>query len=324
MENQIPVNKIIRNIASEGAEYADEIRKWLDDSIENRNVYQDFLNIWQVTGSFPKRFSPNKTRVWHGIQQHIHSQKRKYFLSRRIAQIAAAVIIIFLSVWSGTQLDNLNGKNQFTEVFSPAGQKTRIILPDSSIVLLNGNSQIRYNKNFNEDERIVELKGEGFFDVHKDLSRQFTVSTPELDVKVFGTSFNVKANENDETIEVGLKTGKIGIERNEKQIAQLAPGQMATFDKKELKLDVGRINMNLVSAWTQEEMVFEEDSLKEIVKYIERWYGVDIQVAPELLDGELLTFKVKTESLSELLNLINLLKPIKYHIDGKQVIITNP
>jgi len=99
MENQIPVNKIIRNIASDGAEYADEIRKWLDDSIENKNVYQDFLNIWQVTGSFPERFSPNKTRVWHGIQQHIHSQKRKYFLSRRIAQIAASIMIIFISVW---------------------------------------------------------------------------------------------------------------------------------------------------------------------------------------------------------------------------------
>jgi len=324
MENQIPVNKIIQNIVSDGAEYADEIREWLNDSIENKNIYQDLLNIWQVTGSFPERFSPNRTRVWQGVQLHIHSQKRKYFLPRRIAQIAAAIIIIFLSVWSGTQLDNLNKKTQFTEVFSPAGQKTRIILPDSSIVLLNGNSQIRYNKNFNENDRIVELKGEGFFNVHKDLSRQFTVSTPELDIKVFGTSFNVKANENDENIEVGLKTGKIGIERYEKEIAELAPGQMATFDKKEQKLDVGRINMNLVSAWTQEEMVFEEDSLREIVKYMERWYGVDIQVSPELLDGELLTFKVKTESLSELLNLINLFKPIKYHIDGKQVIITNP
>jgi ferric-dicitrate binding protein FerR (iron transport regulator) len=324
MENKIPVNKIIRNIASDGSEYTDEIREWLNDSIENENIYQDLLNIWQVTGSFPQRFSPNRTRVWQGVQNHIHSQKRKYYLSRRIAQIAAAVIIVFLSVWSGTQLDNLNRKSQFTEVFSPAGQKTRIILPDSSIILLNGNSQIRYNKNFNENNRIVELKGEGFFDVHKDLSRQFTVRTPELDVKVFGTSFNVKANENDETIEVGLKTGKIGIERNEKEIAQLVPGQMATFDKKELKLDLGRINMNMVSAWTQEEMVFEEDSLKEIVKYMERWYGVDIQVEPALLDGELLTFKVKTESLSELLNLINLLKPIKYQIDGKQVIITNP
>ena len=84
------------------------------------------------------------------------------------------------------------------------------------------------------------------------------------------------------------------------------------------------MDVNLVSAWTREEMVFEEDSLEEIIKYMERWYGVNIQVSPELLDGELLTFKVKTESLNELLKLINILKPIKFHIDGKQVTITKP
>lgn len=324
MENQVPIHNIIQNIASNGVEYAKEIREWLDDSNENKKVYQDLLEIWQVTGSFPERFSPNRPKAWLKVQQHIHSPKRKYFLYRRIGQIAAALIIVFLCVWAGTGLDNWKQKSQYTEVFSPAGQKTRIILPDSSIVLLNGNSQIRYSRNFNDENRNIELKGEGYFDVRKDLSRQFIVRTSELDVKVFGTSFNVKAYENDNTVEVGLKNGKIGIDRNEKIIAQLTPGQVATFDKTEQKLDVGKMDINLVSAWTKDEMVFEEDSLEEIIKYMERWYGVNIQVAPELLDGELLTFKVKTESLSELLKLISLLKPIQYNINGKQVIITKP
>lgn len=324
MENQVPVYKIIRNIASNGAEYAKEIREWLDDSNENRTVYHDLLNVWQVTGSFPERFSPNRPKAWQNVQQHIHSQKRQYFLYSRIAQIAAAIIVVFLSIWSGTKLDHLNQKPQYTEVFSPAGQKTRIILPDSSIVLLNGNSKIRYSQNYNEDNRKIELVGEGYFDVRKDISRQFIVNTSELDVKVFGTSFNVKAYEDDQTLEVGLKNGKIGIDRDGKKIVQLTPGQMASFDKKEQKLDVVKMDIDLVSAWTREEMVFEEDSLEEIVKYMERWYGVNIQVAPELLDGELLTFKVKTESLNELLNLISILKPIKYHIDGKKVVISKP
>jgi len=322
MENQVPVYKIIRNIASNGAEYANEIREWLDSSDQNRTVYQDLLNIWQITGSFPERFSPDRPKAWQKVQQHIHFQKRKYFLYRRIAQIAAAIIVVLLSVWTGSELDRRKQKQQFTEVFSPAGQKTRITLPDSSIVLLNGNSQIRYSRNFNEDNRSVELKGEGYFNIHKDLSRQFIVSTSVLDVKVFGTSFNVKAYENDQTVEVGLKTGKVEIDRNKQEIVQLMPGQVATFDKKEQKLAVGDRDVNLISSWTQDEMVFEEDPLEEIIKYMERWYGVEIHVAPELLDGELLTFKVKTESLNEMLNLINLLKPIKYQIDGKQVIIT--
>lgn len=324
MENQVPIHKIIRNIASNGVEYEKEIRKWLDDSNENKKVYQDLLKIWQVTGSFPKRFSPNRPKAWKKVQQHIHSQKGKYYTYRRIGQIAAAIIVVFLSVWTGTQIDNRKQKSQYTEVFSPAGQKTRIVLPDRSIVLLNGNSRIRYSRNFNDENRRIALEGEGYFEVQKDLSRQFIVSTTELNVKVFGTSFNVKAYENDQTVEVGLTEGKIGIDRHDKEIVQLTAGQVATFDKNEQKLEEGSVDVNLVTAWTRQEMIFEEDSLEEIIKYMERWYGVDIQVSPELLDGELLTFKVKTESLNELLSLINLLKPIQYQIDGKKVIITNP
>ena len=148
---------------------------------------------------------------------------------RRIAQIAAAIIVIFLSVWTGTELDNWKQNPQFTEVFSPAGQKTRIILPDSSVVLLNGNSQIRYNQNFNKDNRNVKLKGEGYFEVRRNLSKQFVVSTSELDIKVFGTSFNVKAYGNDQSIEVGLTTGHIGIDRNKKRNCTTFPRAGGNF-----------------------------------------------------------------------------------------------
>ena len=324
MENQVPVYKIIRNIASQGIDYSEEIREWLDESNENKKVYQDLLNIWQVTGTLPGNFSPDKPKAWKKVQQHVHPQKRKYLFYRRIAQIAAAIIVVSLSIWTGTELSMRKQRVQFTEVFSPAGQKTRIILPDSSIVLLNGNSQIRYNRNFGESNRNVELKGEGYFDVRKDPSRQFVVRTSHLDIKVFGTSFNVKAYENDQSVEVGLKTGKIGLDRDNKEIAQLTPGQVASFHKTKERLDVGEIDMNLISAWTRDELIFEEDSLSEIIKYLERRYGVSVQVAPELLDNELLTFKVKTESLTQFLELIRLLKPIKYHINGKQVVITKP
>lgn len=323
MENQVPVSKIIRNIASNGEEYAREIQQWFEDSNDNKKIYRDLQDIWLVTGSFPDRFLPDRPKAWQKVRPQIHSPKRNYFLLQRVGQIAAAVIVVFISIWSGTKLDQIKQRNLFTEVISPAGQKTRIILPDSSIVLLNGHSQIRYSQNFNDNRRI-ELKGEGYFDVRKDLSRQFVVGTSELDIKVFGTSFNVKAYEDDQKVEVGLKSGKVGIDRGEKEMAQLIPGQVATFDKKEHKLDIGEMDINLVSAWTRDEMVFDEVTLKEIIRYMERWYGVEIRVAPELLDGELLTFKVKTESLHELLKLIGLLKPIKYHINGKQVVITKP
>ncbi len=324
MENKVPVYRIIRNIASNGREQEKEIRDWQNNSPENKKIYQDLLNVWQVTGNFPDRFFPDRAKAWTKVRQHIKFQKRKYILFRRIAQVAAAAVIVFLSVWAGTELDNFRQQSFYTEVISPAGQKSRILLPDSSVVMLNGGSLIRYNQDFNHHSRKVELEGEGYFEVRKNRSKQFVVRTSELNIKVFGTSFNVKAYKNDQTVEVGLKNGQIGIDRNEKEIVKLVPDQVATFYKNEKRLNVKKTDMNVVSAWTRDELVFEEDSMEKIMKYIERWYGIDITIAPDLLDGELYTFKVKTESLQELLKLINLLRPIKYQINGKQVIITNP
>ncbi len=324
MANQIPAKHIILNITSNGTQYKSEIQKWLNDSDDNKRIYRDLTDIWLVTGSFPDWFSPDKSTAWHFVRKQIHQKKKKTYLYRRIRQIAAAIIIVVLSVYSGTILDRWTQKPHYTEIYSPAGQKTRIVLPDSSIVLLNGHSKIRFDHCFNSNKRIVELSGEGYFDVRQDLSRQFVVSTSDLKIKVFGTSFNVKAYQNDPGVEVGLKSGKIGISRNDAEMGRLSPGQLATYNKTNRKLKIENKNIDLVSAWTREEIIFDAASLQDIVRYLERWYGIEIQVAPELLDGQQYTFKVKTESLNELLKLINILRPINYHIDGKRVIITNP
>lgn len=324
MANQIPIKHITLNISSKGTEYESEIQDWLNDSEHNKRIYRDLMDIWLVSGSFPDWFSPDKSTAWHLVREQIHQKKKKTYLYRRIGQIAAAIIIVVLCIYSGTILDRWTQKPQYTEIFSPAGQKTRIVLPDSSIVLLNGHSKIRFDHCFNDNKRIVELSGEGYFDVRQDLSRQFVVSTPDLKVKVFGTSFNVKAYENDPGVEVGLKSGKISISRNDAEMGRLSPGQLATYNKTNRKLKIENKNIDLVSAWTREEIIFDAASLQDIVRYLERWYGIEIQVAPELLDGQQYTFKVKTESLNELLKLINILRPINYHIDGKRVIITNP
>lgn len=324
MKQQIPLNIIIRNISSGGLEYIPEIQEWLMESDENKALYHNLAKLWQETGSLPEYFIPDRSKAWRKVNENIRTERKSQHLYFRIGQIAAAMIIGLLLGWAGTTYLKRPDNIQYTEVFSPAGQKTQVRLPDSTLVLLNGNSSLRYSQQFNHEGRKVELSGEGYFDVKKDRFREFIVSTPEIDVKVYGTSFNVKAYGNDPIVEIGLKNGKIGLERDARELMELTPGQVAIFSKKEKKIDVKSMDMNLVSAWTRDEMVFEEDSLQEIIKYMDRWYGVNIQASPQVLDGELLTFKVKTESLNELLKLINLFKPIKYHIDGKQVFITKP
>jgi ferric-dicitrate binding protein FerR (iron transport regulator) len=323
MGNRTPLYKLFRNIASGGREYSEETRQWMDDA-SNKKIYRDLLNVWRVMGNFPNPFSPDKQKAWHKVQYQIHSQRPKYFLYKKIATVAAACIVIFLSVWLGTEINRRTYSTLYTEVISPAGQKTRVVLPDGSAVMLNGASHIRYSNNFGEHDRTIVLQGEGYFDVKKDLSKQFIVQTAAFDINVYGTSFNVKAYDDDQMAEVGLKEGKIGIGRSGKKILQLDPGQAATFNYVNKKLAVQKVNVDLLSAWTRNEMAFDEKPMAEIVKYMERWYGVKIKIAPELLDGQLYTFIIKTESLQEALRLIDLLKPIKYTVNGTEVIVIKP
>lgn len=322
-ENEVPIHEIIRYIATDGIENEGEVRRWIDDSIENRKIYHDLLNVWQISGSLPEHFTPDKNNAWQKVRKQIHSKKRRLNTYRRLSQIAAALIVIFFSIWIGTRLDNTKNLISYTEVISPAGQKTRVILPDSSTVMLNSDSRIRYRNDFNSF-RYIKLEGEAYFDVRKDISKQFVVNTSELDVKVYGTSFDVKAYKEDQTVDVGLKLGSVGIERNGREILKLIPGQLATFDNKEKKINVQKLNIDVISAWVRDEMIFDEEPIDKIFKYLERWYGIEISYSPELTDGELLTFTIKTESLIEALTYINLIKPISYKIEGKRVIITKP
>lgn len=324
MEGKIPIDKIFKNITSNREEFKEEIREWIAESDENNKIYQEFVDIYMITGKLPERFYPDKKQAWSRIHNQIHGKQRKKIILQRVAQIAAAIVLIFSITWLGKNI-NLNINTSYSEIVSPLGQKSKIILPDGSVVMLNGGSSLIYSNKFGARERKVQLTGEGYFNIEKNKSKKFVVQTNELDVVVFGTQFNVKAYENDDFVEVGLKKGEVGIKHNKNKITKLAPGQIATLDKSKNQLDISLANIDLISAWTQDELVFEEKPMSEIVKYLERWYGVEIEISKELLDdSELLTFKVKTESLRELLNLINLIKPIEYKINGRNIIITNP
>lgn len=100
---------------------------------------------------------------------------------------------------------------QYTETIAPRGQKSQIILSDGTKVWLNSETKIRYPGRFSKVQRDVYLTGEAFFEVSKNGSRPFVVHTPELDVKVVGTKFNIKAYEDEQQIATSLFEGKVSL-----------------------------------------------------------------------------------------------------------------
>ncbi|SEJ60701.1 FecR protein [Cyclobacterium xiamenense] len=165
----------------------------------------------------------------------------------------------------------------YEEHVTPPGVKSNLTLQDGSKVILNSGSSLRYIKNFETHQRIVELRGEAFFDVAKETERPFTVRTGPVSTTALGTSFNIKAYEN-ESMNISLLTGRVLVKRDSvlSQPVDLQKGEGVEIDLKKLGMKRIIFDQDRVLAWTKKTIVFDHSPMWEIKRVLENWYGVSI------------------------------------------------
>lgn len=319
-DKHIPWDKITDHIRSNRKDIDPELMDWLDEKNENQELFEEIVEVHQLTRNVPEPFVPDSGIAWSKIEERVRPVNSiKRFISV-FSKVAAAILILALGFSLALVLRSRD-QGQLTRVYAPKGQKTQIFLPDSSIVFLNGGTNLTYASDF-LDNRKIELAGEALFVVRNKTKSQFTVQTDFIDVNVFGTQFNVKAYSEDPEIEIALLEGSIGLAKNNKDLLDLSPGHIAVLNKETQKIDVQRGDVSKIISWSHDELIFEDKTFEEIITYLERWYGVEIQLDKALKGKHRFTFNVKTESLRELLKLINVITPIEYDIDGKHVKIS--
>jgi ferric-dicitrate binding protein FerR (iron transport regulator) len=168
----------------------------------------------------------------------------------------------------------------YEEHITPPGVKSNMTLQDGSKVILNSGSSLRYIKNFEEDQRVLELVGEAFFEVAKDSKRPFTVRTGQITTTALGTSFNIKAYQN-EKMDISLLTGlvEVGIEMEQIEKVNLVPGEVLNINHKNLKFRKSQFDEDKLLAWTRKTIIFDKTPITEIIRVLENWYGVEFQLS---------------------------------------------
>ena len=143
-----------------------------------------------------------------------------------------------------------------------------------------------------------------------------------LSVQVFGTTFNVNENAATRETVISLIEGSVKVvDSNEQLLASLSPGKQLVFSKGRGVVCDAK-NLNALTSWINNSLVFEDQPLQEVATYLEGWYGVKIRLDPELLKSKhRYTFKVKAESLREVLDMISVITPVTYKIEGEDVSI---
>ncbi len=316
MDRNIPWKAINEHLESDHRHINPELSKWIQSSVEHKEIFDELLVIHELTKDVPDTFMPDEAKAWETVYNGIKPSKSKRRYFHLITNVAAAIALLVVG-FAISLLVLPKDQPAYTKVLAPKGQKTQIFLPDSSHVYLNGGTSLVYSNDFLNDRK-VELNGEALFKVRKN-STPFSVHTDYIDINVFGTQFNVKTFAEDPNVEISLLEGSIGLSDSGHELGRLLPGQIALLDKKTMKIEKRKGDVGKIISWANDELTFDNMTFEEITIYLERWYGVDIELEEALKKNHRYTFNIKTESLRELLNLIDVITPIEYEIKGKKV-----
>ena len=302
-----------------------QIEEWLALSPENQVILSEIINTWSLTRHKTQFYEPDKTINWAKLMKRIdHPQSRTIQLNTWYRWIAAASIIavVFLA---GLGLGDVFFKSSpniaFVKITAPEGSKTQIILPDSTRVWLNSGAELQYPVDFSAQNRQVTMIGECFFDVTKDPEYPFIVDGSKLRVKVYGTKFNVNEDRFTKGTDITLISGKVEVYNQQNQLlSKLNPGEQLVYNNGLSQVQKTQ-NPEALTAWINNMLIFNNQPFEEVINYLEKWYGVKITLDKTLFYNYNYTFKVKTESLREVLELISFITPIEYRIEGEKVAI---
>ena len=213
----------------------------------------------------------------------------------------------------------------FNTLRTKHGKESFVELSDGTKVWLNSMSSLKYPVSFNSKNRIVVLSGEAYFEVAKDAERPFFVKIKDYTVKVLGTSFNISSYDNDEVIRTTLSEGQVeinSIKGLDKDTFILEPNQQFSFSKIGLKAEVRNVNASQYSSWRYGRFSFDEDTLEDIFRILERWYDIDVfydehSVKYELFTGELPRF----EDMNKILDKMEYVSEVKFRVENNIILV---
>ena len=152
------------------------------------------------------------------------------------------------------------------------GMEYTLTLSDGTKVFLNAETKLKFPTIFKGDQRVVELEGEAYFEVRKDEAHPFIVKTVSMNVRVLGTSFNVRSYVNEHDVTATLVEGKVAVSDGEVE-KMLVPGEQAVYIKETGKMEVKEVDVSLYTAWHSGKFIFRNETLEDMMIYLSRWYG---------------------------------------------------
>ncbi|MCH7408935.1 FecR domain-containing protein [Belliella sp. DSM 111904] len=302
-----------------------EIESWIRSNPAHTKQFEDMRKVWEISAKLTTKSTIDVNEAWERFtinrSEAIKPSKgnsRKFI--RPYFQIAAAVFVILLvSVFAVSLLPH-GGRAGILPVALTADSNTvRETLLDGSIVTLNKNSNMSYKQSFLGKERLVDLKkGEAYFEVKRNAKKPFIIQTEDVEIKVLGTSFNVKKTETLTTISVS--EGSVNIASGINEVILLA-GEKATVLHTTGEIKKSKQEDQLFQYYVSR--IFKADNLPltRLIEVLNEAYGTNIMIQSEKLQNLTITSVLKYDSLDENLEVISRTLNIKVTRENGKIIL---
>lgn len=302
---------------------AEELFRFFHTPEGRMQVDETMEEVWHESEqAVPVAASEAYKKEAAALLKRIRRHEQRRYLLRPFLKYAALLILCLLPAYGlytwlgGGEMHRV----LYTEVTAGKGENRSLTLPDGSRATLNAGSVLKYPTEFRGDLRQIEMNGEAFFEVSSDKTKPFLIHTRDADIRVLGTSFNVKAYEADEEVAICVKTGKVEVALAEGTI-RLTPDEEIVFDKGSREISKRRISADKVTAWLKGGLYFNRTPVKSVVRQLERIYNCRITFKPGFVYDDYLYGEHDNKSLESVLNSIRHSTGIHYRKEGDTIIL---
>ena len=366
---------IVRYLSNEcSQDEVNELLSWIRESVDNERYFNDFKYTWlaslqlkpvdsvkteDATDKFRNRIlnsSKDATPGNSSLSQNILKIVSNRFLKYAAIVVAAFLLGILVKGVFGNKIQSVkNADNKYFSFESPKGSRSIATLPDGTKVWLNASSKISYSLDYNVVERIILLEGEAYFDVAKNHSKPFVVKANNLNIKAYGTLFNVKAYPEENQVITTLIEGKVTIEgidesnkkfslkmdpkqciiykTDKKAVGDIKPENIAAADNNTGDKLVDKASASVIlpvvkkilpkpeinTSWKDERWIVANEDLKSLSIMLERRFNVNIKFLDEESKKYHFTGIIQNETIEQVLTILSLTVPVKYKIDRNNI-----
>lgn len=307
-----------------------ELLAFLASDEEAARTFRKMSAAWALSSvpAFAKSEESNLLQIKERITTPAAAKPVRKIMPVWLKVAAAIILLLGCNYFWYTYTENLTELYTHTdapyEIKAPAGSRTDIVLPDGTKVYLNAGSILRYYGGFGINNRMVTLDGEGYFKVTKNAKIPFFVKTNDVQVRVVGTVFNVRAYDDDNYVMVSLLEGRVNLSASSYHEIKLFPDEQALYDKSTGRMEKMRTDASKTCDWLNGGLSFENAPFADIARRLERKFQVKINIESNRLKAEHFSGSFDSnQNINDILHEINVEEQYTWKVSGDTIFITD-